>query len=214
MSREWYIRTDKRHIQDTFGDIDTTLPTFGDKWRENYKKYILWMVEAAVVLALLILAFPVMFPKNTADYTLTLVTESAVSDTAKQALCDALKAHGDDQNGDGKVQIEVRDLVVGAAEEGQRDLPLEQLITSFRTDEYTLFAMQPTVYTRYIQAYAADNTALFVPLQDSIPTTVDNLWESEKTADMPSLFWGIRALPASTDAQKAHLQLLENYSTP
>ncbi len=211
MSREWYIRTDKRNIQDTFGDIDTTEPTFKEKWRRNYKKYILWMVEAAVVIALLIVAVPVMFPKDTADYTLTLVTQTTLSEPTQQALCDALKAHGVDQNSDGEIQITVRTLTVGAAEAGQRDLPLEQLITSFKTDEYVLFAIEPSVYTRYVQAYTADGVSLFEPLGDGISSTYENLWNSEKTASLPSLLWGVRTLPEATDPQQAHLQLLKKY---
>lgn len=207
MSRDWYIRTDKRQIQNTFGDIDATPLTPKEKWQKNYKKYILWMVEALVAVALLVIAFPVMFPRDTADYTVTLVTQTAVGETAQDALSAALAAHGTDRNGDGEVQVKVRALTIAAAEDGARNVALEQLITSFKTDEYTLFAMEPAMYARYIAAYAAEDASLFEPL--SIAET--GLWEQPKTEQLPALLWGVRTLPEANAAQQAHLQLLQEY---
>lgn len=211
MSREWYIRTDKRHVEGTFGDSNTAPERFSDTLRRNYKKYILWAVEIAVVIALFVLAFPVMFPKNTADYTVTLVTQNAVSDKGYTQLLKALTASGVDRNGDGEVQIEVRKLVIASAEEGLRNPALEQLITTLKTDEYSLLAMEPAVYSRYVKAYTAEGASLFEPLPFA---TAENLWEQPKTAQLPALLWGVRALPQAGDTakqtQKAHLLLLQN----
>ncbi len=210
LSRDWYIRTDKRNIQQTFGDIDTTPLSLKEKWRQNYKKYILWMVEAAVVLALIVLAFPVMFPKDTADYTVTLVTEAAVDEEAQNVLAAALEKHGTDRNGDGKVQVQVRALVVAATEDGQRNVALEQLVTSFKTEQYTLFAMEPAVYSRYVDAYAADGVSLFadIPWETG---TYNNLWQQTESDTLPALLWGVRTLSEKTADQQAHLRLLEAY---
>lgn len=214
MSRDWYIRTDKRNIQDTFGDIEVTSLTFGEKWRKNYKKYILWMIEIAVLIALIVVALPVMFPKDTSDYTVTLLTASPLSEKAQNALCDALQANGEDRNGDGEVQVQVRALAVNTVEEGMRNPALEQLITTLKTDEYTLLAMEPEMYTRYVKAYTADGVSLFEPL-DAASAAYENLWQQRKTDLLPTLLWGVRVLPDATgDAkadQGAHLALLKNY---
>ena len=140
VSREWYIKTDTRNIDNTFGDIDTTPLSFPERLKKHYKRYILWTIELAVLVALIVLAFPTMVPKDTADYTLTLVTATPVSEQSVAALQAAFKPHALDRNEDGNVEIRVRDLVVNTAEEGVRDPGLEQLMATLHTDEYTPLA--------------------------------------------------------------------------
>ncbi len=206
MSREWYIRTDTRHIQDTFGDIDATPLTLAEKWRQNRKKIITGTLGAILGILLFVFSFPVLFPKNTADYTVTVATQNLLSAKAQTALSDALAACGEDRNGDGKMEIEVRALAVGLAEEGKRNVPLEQLILTFQTDAYTLLAMEPSVYERYVKAYTDEDAVLFAPLGAD-----DNLFVQAETEDCPALLWGVRALPAENDNAAAHLALLERY---
>lgn len=210
MSREWYIKTDKRHVDRTFGDIDTTPMSFSERLRSNYKKYILWTVELAVLVALVVLAFPLMFPKNTADYTVTLVTASPVSEKGLNALKTTFRPHAVDRNGDGNVEIAVRQLVVNTAEEGLRDPGLEQLIATLNTDEYTLLAMEPAVYKRYIKAYTAENASLFEAVTEDTAGTL----HEQSIEEMPTLLLGVRALPkAGKDAaenQQAHLQMFRS----
>ncbi len=206
MSKEWYIRTDKRHIQDTFGDIDATPLTLAEKWRLNRKKIIAGTLGAILGILLFIFAYPVLFPKDTADYTVTVATQNVLSAKAQTALQDALAVCGEDRNGDGKVEIAVRALAVGLAEDGERNIPLEQLILTFQNDAYTLLAMEPSVYERYVGAYTAEDAVLFVPLGSD-----DNLFVQAKTDECPALLWGARALPVENDNAVAHLALLQQY---
>ncbi len=206
MSREWYIRTDTRHIQDTFGDIDTTPLTLAEKWRQNRKKIIIGTLGAMLGILLFVFTFPFLFPKNTADYTVTIATQTTLSAKAQTALQEALSACGEDRNGDGKVEIVVRALAVGLAEDGERNIPLEQLIITFQNDAYTLLAMESSVYERYVLAYTAEDAVLFAPLSSG-----ETLFAQDKTADCPALLWGVRALPVENENATAHLALLKQY---
>lgn len=214
MSREWYIRTDKRHIQNTFTDIDTTPLTAKEKWQKNKAKYILWCVEILVVLALLIAALPPLLRKNPPDYTVTVVTANPIA--AEDHITALLTPYATDRDGDGEIEIAVRELAVEYTADGNRNSALEVLIASFYTDEYTLFAMEPACYEQYVAAYTEEGTSLFETL--NVATVVDGnggLAESEKTENLPTLWWGVRVLPDAKDAQAenaaAHKTLLERF---
>ena len=163
MSREWYIKTDTRHVQDTFGDIDTTLPTAKEKWKRHYKKYLLWILEGIVALLILIIPTVELLKPEKYDYTLTLVTALPVSDERQKALCDALCAVGEDTDGDGAVRMEVRCLAV---DENLKDATLkrEMLLTSFLNDGYRLFAMEPACYETLVAPHVSDD--FFAVLQE------------------------------------------------
>ena len=87
MSKEWYIKTDARRIQDTFGDIDTSVPTAKEKWKRHYKKYILWIVEGIVALLILLVPTVTLLRPEKYDYTLTLVTACLLYTSASAAGC-------------------------------------------------------------------------------------------------------------------------------
>lgn len=208
MSTEWYARTDKRRIQDTFGDIDTTPLTFAQWCKRHFKAIVTAAVAIAVLVAMFIVAFPVMFPKDTADYTVTLVTANGWSAAQKQVLTDRLEWLGEDRNGDGAVKVTVRELAVENALDGERNIPLEQLMTTLTHERYTLLAMEMPTYERYVKSYTADGTDLFEPLAAA---TVDNLWQSPATDLAPTLLWGVQAVEKPTDDTAAHKRLLETY---
>ncbi len=212
MSREWYIRTDKRRVQDTFDDMDVSLPTFKEKWQMHRKKYILWIVEIAVLVGLFCLAVPYLFARDTADYTVTVVTTGYLTEEAQSAMIAALQTGGEDRNEDGKVEVALRTLVIPENEQQDtRNVDLDKFILSFSNAEYTLFAMQPELYEQHIQSLAAQDVSLFEPLS----LAADGLWEQPKTEQLPTLVWGVRALPDAkqkdADSAAAHLTLLEAY---
>ena len=142
MSREWYIKTDTRHVQDTFGDIDTTVPTAKEKWKRHYKKYILWIIEGIVAFLIILIPTVELLKPAEYDYTLTLVTALPLSSERQKALTDALCAVGEDVDGDGKVNISLRALTV-SEELKNATLQREMLLTSFLNDDYRLFVMEP-----------------------------------------------------------------------
>ena len=214
MSREWYIRTDTRNVEETFDEIDTAPRGWRERWKEHRKKYIFWMVEGLLVVVMLAILLPYLLRQDTPDYTLTLVTESPLTEEAEGVLTDALAVYGEDRDGDGKVEIAVRPLVPEQHATG-RNSALEQFITSFTRDDYTFFAMQPDCYTRYLQNYVADGVSLF----EAIPNgsdTYENLLTTDKTDKTPALLYGVRALPQARgkalEDQQAHLELLRKFA--
>ncbi len=213
MSRNWYIKTDQRNIQDSFDAIDTTPLSFREKWKKNYKKYILWTVELAVVIGLLMLVLPGLLRKNPPDYTVTLVTGHTAPYAGTQWLSEALSSVGEDRDGDGEVEVKVRAVATG---EDQAD-PVTQrniLLSSFVTSEYTLFAMEPSCYQQYIEAHQAEENCLFVPLLDSASLTAGGtLWEyAPGTQSLPdTLLFGVRALSEENADQQAHIGLLTRF---
>ncbi len=214
MSREWYIRTDKRHIQNTFGDIDTTPLTPKEKWQKNKGKYLLWAFETVAVMAILIFALPPLFRKNPPDYTVTVVTKNPIPTAAEEHIPALLLPYAVDRDGDGETEIAVRTLAIGDVATGERNAALEALIASFYTDEYTLFAMEPACYTQFIAAYTEEGVSLFEKINAT--TTTDGsgtLLATDKTAHLPTFWWGVRALPDAKDNAKtnaaAHKALLE-----
>lgn len=216
MSREWYIRTDKRHIQNTFGEIDATPLTPKEKWQKYKGKYILWGVEILVVITVLALALPPLFRKNPPDYTVTVVTGQPV--LAADHIPALLTPYAVDRDGDGEVEIAVRELVVGNTEKNERNPDLELLLASFYTDQYTLFAMEPACYEQYVAAYTQEGASLFETL--NVSTVADgngSLLATDKTENLPAFWWGVRALPdAKNEAKenaKAHQTLLESLFT-
>lgn len=212
MSRNWYIQTDQRNIQKTFDDIDVTPLSFREKWQKHRKKYILWAIEAAAVIGLLVLGLPGMLPRNTTDYTVTLVTETAIGESGQQALASALAAVGEDLDGNGKVEVTVRALAVGDALDNAPE-QRHVLFSSFFTREYTLFAMEKSCYERYVAAYEAQDRPLFVPLPDTAGALMaeGTLWPADRlSSDLPkSLLFGVRALAEEDTLQQAHLALLQ-----
>lgn len=217
MSREWYIRTDKRHIQSTFGDIDTRPLTPKEKWQKNKGKYILWGVEILVVIALLAVTLPALFRNNTPDYTVTVVTVDPIPTAAETHIPALLKPHAVDRDGDGEIEIEIRTLAVGKNNAGGRNPALETLISSFYTEEYTFFVMEPTCYTQYVAAYTQDGTSLFSPVAGGVATDGSGtLLSTEKTENLPAFYWGVRLLPNAKgdalDSLNAHKTLLEAFA--
>ncbi len=214
MSREWYIRTDTRHIQNSFGEIDTTPLTPKEKWQKNKGKYILWAVELLAVAAILVFALPPLFRKNPPDYTVTVVTQNPIPTAAEEHIPALLSPHALDRDGDGEVEIAVRALAVGDTAAGARNPALETLIASFYTDEYTLFAMEPACYNKFVAAYTEEGTSLFEKLTVAAVTDGSGtLLATDKTEHLPALWWGVRALPEGKEAAKenavAHKALLE-----
>lgn len=213
MSREWYIRTDKRHIQNSFGDIDTTPLTPKEKWQKNKGKYILWAIEILAVAAILVFALPPLFRKNPPDYTVTVVTENPIPTAAEEHIPALLSPYALDRDGDGEVEIAVRTLAVGDTDKGERNPALEALITSFYTDEYVLFAMEPDCCQKFVAAYTQEGTSLFEKLDVAAAIDGGCLLATEKSEHLPAFWWGVRALPEAKDAAKenaiAHKTLLE-----
>ncbi len=214
MSREWYIRTDKRNIQSSFGDIDVTPLTPKEKWQKNKGKYILWAVELVAVIAVLVFALPPLFRKNPPDYTVTVVTQNPIPTAAEQHIPPLLLPYAVDRDGDKEVEIAVRALAVGDVAAGERNPALETLIASFYTDEYTLFAMEPDCYQKFVAAYTEEGSSLFEKIDVSATTDGSGtLLATEKSEQLPALWWGVRALPNAKDAAKenaaAHKALLE-----
>jgi len=213
MSREWYIRTDKRHIQSTFEDIDTRPLTPKEKWQKNKGKYILWGIEVLVVIALLVFALPPLFRKNPPDYTVTVVTVDPIPTAAETHIPALLKPHAADRDGDGEIEIEIRALAVGENNAGGRNPALETLISSFYTEEYTFFVMEPACYTQYVAAYTGDGSSLFSPVVGGVAADGSGtLFSTEKTENLPAFYWGVRLLPnakgdalANLDAHQALL---------
>lgn len=216
MSREWYIRTDKRHIQNTFGDIDTTPLTPKEKWQKYKGKYIFWGIEILVVIALLVVAVPPLFRKNPPDYTVTVVTKNPVN--AEEHIAALLKPYAIDRDGDGETEIAVRELAVELTADGfSRNPALEALLLSFYTDQYTLFAMEPACYEQYVAAYAEEDVSLFETLNAAAVVNGNgSLLETDKNTHLPTLWWGVRALPAAKDDAQtdaaAHKALLEAFA--
>lgn len=212
MSRDWYIRTDKRHVEETFGEIDTTPLTLRERWKQRRKTYIFWMVEGLFVLVMLAILLPYLLKQNTPDYTLTLVTEYPLTAEAEASVTDALKPFAVDRNGDGQVEITVRALVPEQYASG-RNSALEQFVSSFAADKYTFFIMQPECYERYLKTYTDEGVSLFEPIPGG---TEDDLLAFEKTEQLPALLYGVRALPQARgkalENQQAHLELLYKFA--
>ncbi len=215
MSRDWYIKTDTRNIQETFADMDAKPLTFKEKWQQNKKKYILWAVEIAALLGVMIAILPSLLVHNAPDYTLTLVTDTGISDETERSLKSALTALAKDRDEDGEIEVEIRQLVLNEdVKDGKRHSAAEQLTVSFCTPQYTFFAMQPSCYQRHIGGYAEEE--LFRPIHTDRPLNDSGtLLMTEANAKAPTLLWGVRALEAGEEkwetAAKDHLALLEAF---
>ncbi len=212
MSRDWYIQTDKRNVQDTFDEIDCTPLSFREKWQKYHKKYILWGIEAVAVILLLLAALPPLLRQDPPDYTVTILAENTIPEAGRQFLSERLSSLGEDRDGDGKVEVSVRAIAVGDAQSNAND-QRHILLSSFLTPEYTLFAMEPGSYDRYVRAYAAEPTGMFVKLTAPAEqlTEEGTLFVMRPgTESLPETLWvGVRILSEEDAAQAAHTQLLQ-----
>ncbi len=192
MSREWYIRTDKRHMEDTKTPVTPPL-TPKEKWQKYKSAYIIYGVAVVFAVAMLIFALPHWFTPAATDYTLSIVTVSPLAEETLQSLQETAEKVGVDRDGDGVVTIEIREIVTS--------IDPSPVITSFQTGEYSLFAMEKSCYERYVKVYQAEGAELFSVLE-------------EKTFDDAPYLWGLRALPDNASEKdnqnaNAHLQLLK-----
>lgn len=215
MSRDWYIKTDTRNIQETFADMDAKPLTFKEKWQKHKKKYILWAVEIAALVGVMIAILPSLLVHNAPDYTLTLVTDTGFSGETEQSLKAALTALAKDRDEDGEIEVEIRQLVLNEdVKDGKRHSAAEQLTVSFCTPQYTFFAIQPSCYQRHIGGYAEEE--LFRPIHTDRPLNGSGtMLLTEATDKTPPLLWCVRDL-ADVDEQwetaaQDHLALLEAF---
>ena len=209
MSREWYIRTDKRPPEP---EIVVKPLSAKEKWRQNRKKYLFWIAEALVLIAVLAIALPSLLTKESFDYTVTLVTMRPTAEAARQELTAALAACGEDRDGDGRVTVEVRDLILGDEIE-DANTQRERFITSFYSERYTLFAMESACYDRYLAPYIAADTPLFEPLPQ--PATGILSLDGTRWQTPDGFLFGVRKTPNADEkeqeTQAAHLRLLQAY---
>lgn len=209
MSREWYIRTDKRQPEP---EIVIKPLSAKERWQKNRKKYLLLLIEAVALIAILAIALPAILKKESFDYTVTLVTTRPTAEAVREELAAALAACGEDLDGDGEVTVEVRDLILGT-ENDDATTERERFITSFYSERYTLFAMESACYERYLAPYTAADISLFEPLPQPATGALSPDGTRWQTPD--GLLFGVRKIPNATrqeqETQAAHLRLLEAY---
>lgn len=187
MSREWYIRTDKRHMEDT--KVPVTAPlTPKEKWQKYKGKYIVYGVAVVFAAMMLIFALPQWFTPTDTDYTLSVVTAAPLSEEALQSLRETAEKLGQDRDGDGAITVQIREIMT--------DIDPTPVITSFQTGEYSFFVMEQPCYERYVKIYQADGMELFTFL------------EEQKINGM-TYIWGIRALPKN--ASEKHVQSAKDH---
>lgn len=179
MSREWYIRTDKRHIEKT-AYTPSPSPSKQEVFRKNRGKYVAYAIFGVFAVLCLIFAFPVLFEKDNPDYTVTLVTAAPASETLVAELEQTVKANGKDLNGDGEVSVAIRQISTN------NDPAI--LINTFQTGEYSFLVMERPSYERFVAPYTAEGVDLF---QHQL---------TEKPLSDTVFLWGVRSMPEKASA--------------
>lgn len=160
MSREWYIRTDKRKL-------DTPAPVADIPPQNRIKTVAIVLAVVALTAILLYTTVPLLFPKDTADYKVTLVTLQTADTQTVQNIQSLFAAAADDRNQDGEIAVDVRALAVGDGT-ANPTLQRELLISSFVSDDYFLFVMERQAYVRYVHPYLADEQNTFCVIKNNL----------------------------------------------
>lgn len=133
------------------------------KW-ENYWYHYKWHTIAAVAIVLVLaVIIGQMVTRDPSDYTLVLVTEKAVTQSALDRLAAELEAAGADLDGDGKVEVAIDSLIMSGDNQVDMGSPVK-LQAHMASGDVLLFAFEPEMYEQYIRVHEKDGYRFFAQL--------------------------------------------------
>lgn len=200
MARERYlIGVDPEELKEEQKPTPPMTPR--QKWQKFWYLHRVAVIVIVCVVALAVTFGVMLGTREKVDYTLVLVTQGVINDTASAELANDLAACGEDLDGDGRVNVRV--LALNMSDPGD----YVELSTVFSGGTAVFFAMEPTYYETQIEALETDDQHYFVTLDTDAPGLAENgrYWnwsgstEQEIMSDgMPKdLYFGVR-LPIGT----------------
>lgn len=200
MARERYlIGVDPEELKESHQPAPPMTPR--QKWQKFWYLHRVAVIVGVCVVALAVIFGVMLGTREKVDYTLVLVTQGVINDTARAELADDLAACGEDLDGDGHVNVRV--LALNMSDPGD----YVELSTVFSGGTAVFFAMEPTYYQTQIEALETDDQHYFTTLDVTAPGMAENgrYWnwsgspEQEiMSGSMPQeLYFGVR-LPIGT----------------
>lgn len=182
------------------------------KW-ENYWYHYKWhTIGAVAVLIVLAVIIGQMVTRDPSDYTLVLVTEKAVTQSALDRLAAELEAAGTDLDGDGKVEVAIDSLIMSGDSQVDMVSPVK-LQAHLAAADVLLFAFEPSMYEQYIKAHEDEDFQFFAKLDVETDGLVEDgrAWnwkdDSRRQEDpilgtLPEdLYFGVRDTSGTADSQ-------------
>lgn len=226
MAREMYLAGVKpEELEPTPPAPPPTTP--GEKW-ENFWYHHKWKV---IIIGFLAIALGVILWQtltvDRADYTVLMTTKYAYSTQQLDALEKELARYGDDLDGDGKVEVEVLNCYLGAADATTYYANHQALEAHLVAGDVMLFLWEPEYYSSFVATAGeatGDGYCFLAPLPFTAPgVSEDTLtwnWAQDgrlsTLPDMPDdLYFGVRVLGGTATDEKLQKQafgLLERFA--
>ncbi|MBQ7088964.1 MAG: hypothetical protein IJN04_04900 [Clostridia bacterium] len=226
MAREWLLRgVDPEELKAKPKDEVPQTPQsrWDNFWYHHKLKF--WLILFAAVVA--VTAIVQMVTRDTPDYRVLLITETAYPQNELDALATMLEAYGTDIDGDGKVEIQVENCLYGKQVDQSRNSGVQQVQAHLVAGDRMFFMWEPNTYRSFMRSLSSEGeeitflTPLSVESKRLIEDGTVYNWKGdprpveELTKRAPQLYFGVR-LPQGTAAgsQELHeqsLALLENF---
>lgn len=228
MAREWLLRgVDPEELKPTPKDEGPQTPQsrWDNFWYHHKLKF--WLILFAVVVA--VVAIVQMVNRDTPDYRVLLITETAYAQNELEAMAALLEPYGADIDGDGKVEIQVENCLYGKKVNQSQNSGIQQVQAHLVAGDRMFFIWEPKTYQAFLRSISDgvnEEAAQKAEEMFLAPLTVENkgvfkdgklynwkndsrpLEELKKRA--PELYFGVR-LPQGTAAssEELHRQSLE-----
>ena len=226
MAREWLLRgVDPEELKAKPKEEAPQTPQ--SRW-ENFwyhHKVAFWLILFAAVVA--VTAIVQMVTRDTPDYRILLITETAYLPNELDAFAAMLEPYGADIDGDGKVEIQVENCLYGKKVDTSRNSGVQQVQAHLVAGDRMFFVWDPNTYTSFMRSLQkeGEKVEFLTPITVESPRLIEEdtvyNWKGdprpveELQERNPELYFGVR-LPQGTaaNAQEMHEQcllLLENF---
>lgn len=229
MAREWLLRgVDPEELKPR--PKDEGPKTVRSRW-ENFwyhHKVAFFLILFAVVLLVVLLVHTL--TRNEPDYRVLLMTENAYTKEELSALTALLEMYGEDLDGDGEVEIQIQNCVLGKDVDTTQNSSYQQVQAHLVAGDILFFMWEPAVYEDYMEKLANVSDA-GMDFLTTIPVDSEHLLEEGKVWSWkgdsrpipelqersPELYFTVRDTVGNVDeADELHQQsmtLLENFIT-
>lgn len=221
MAREMYLAgVSKEELQPPPPPKKPETPK--EKWDNFWYHYKWWVVAAVFAAAVLGVLIGQMVTAVHPDYVVALVTKDTVGEDALQSLTVSLQTCGEDQNGDGKVIVQVENLALGQFV-GGKAIDLAQmnntkLVTYLMTGDIMLYIFDDTCYRMRVEELMEAGGRFFdtLSVDDDGVDSETGYWnwngsvyqQSDWGKTLPDdLYFGVRQMGGTAsgrDAQQKH----------
>lgn len=148
MAREWLLRgVDPEELKPREKAEEPQTPQ--GKW-ENFWYHYKWPVLGGLFLAVtLTVMVGQLFFRDTPDYQVMLMTESAYLDSELQLMENLLANYGEDLDGDGKVEVNVQNCLMGAELNQQYNSGYQMVSAHLAAADVLFFAWDENSYRQF-----------------------------------------------------------------